>query len=148
MKRTYKKLEDWQVEDAARLRDIFNNREIKLSQEQFASDFDLGSQSMISQYLAGYRPLNIKAAVSFARGMLIDIRDFSPTLADQIADAAKLHKQDASIKMAMQWITPDEDDLLQHYRRTDDDGRKAIMRTAKIMPNSTAFNELTNKRQA
>jgi hypothetical protein len=78
----------WQVEDAARLDALFQKRKEKTSQEKFGADYDIGSQGMVWQYLKGHRPLNIKAAEAFARGLGVKIEDFSPTLAEQIKKAA------------------------------------------------------------
>lgn len=84
MKNETKTLEPWQLEDAARLKDLFATREPKVSQAEFGAQHGLGSQSMVWQYLSGHRPLNIKAATAFARGLGVQVHAFSPTLASQI----------------------------------------------------------------
>lgn len=84
------KLQDWQVEDAARLLALWEAYPAKVSQLKFGADYGIGSQGMVWQYLNGHRPLNIAAAVAFARGLSCKVRDFSPTLADQIKDAWQL----------------------------------------------------------
>ncbi|KDC48037.1 hypothetical protein [Bordetella bronchiseptica] len=81
-----KKLENWQVEDARRLKALFEER-AEQSQLAFGATYEIGNQSMVSQYLLGIRPLNIVAATKFAKGLCVTIDDFSPTLADQIRAA-------------------------------------------------------------
>lgn len=49
-------LESWQIEDAARLKALYNERKGKLSQEEFGSRYEIGSQGMVWQYLNGRRP--------------------------------------------------------------------------------------------
>jgi len=85
-----KSLEPWQAEDAARLKALFDVREPRLSQAEFGALHEIGSQGMVWQYLAGRRPLNIKAATAFARGLGVGIADISPTLAAQVAVASDL----------------------------------------------------------
>lgn len=80
------KIEDWQVEDARRLDVLFKER-ARLSQGDFGAQYGIGTQGMVWQYLSGTRPLNIKAAMAFSRGLDVLIDQFSTTLADQIRDA-------------------------------------------------------------
>ncbi len=77
-------LESWQIEDAARLKALYNERKGKLSQEEFGSRYEIGSQGMVWQYLNARRPLNIKAAAAFARGLGVAVADFSPKLAAEM----------------------------------------------------------------
>lgn len=79
--------EPWQVEDAARLRKLFDERAGEISQARFGADYEIGSQGMVWQYLSALRPLNIDAAVKFARGLGISIDDFSERIAEQIRGA-------------------------------------------------------------
>lgn len=88
MKSDSKPLENWQREDAARLKQLLACREPRLSQADFGAQFDIGSQGMVWQYVAGRRPLNIKAATAFARGLGVSVDAFSPTIAAQIAQAS------------------------------------------------------------
>lgn len=59
-----------------------------MSQEEFGSRFEIGSQGMVWQYLNARRPLNIKAATGFARGLGVDVDAFSPRLAEEIRRAS------------------------------------------------------------
>lgn len=91
MKKERKKPEPWQLEDAKRLNDLYESRKdsLKMSQAEFGARYDIGSQGMVWQYLRGHAPLNIKAAKDFAKGLGVQVEDFSPTIARQIAQAAK-----------------------------------------------------------
>src|SRR5690606_38620638 len=83
--------EDWQIEDAERLDSLFKAR-ARLNQTEFGARYGIGTQGMVWQYLSGRRPLNIKAAESFSRGLGIPIDEFSPTIAGQIRNAAECVK--------------------------------------------------------
>lgn len=51
-----------------------------MSQEQFGAEYGIGTQSMVTQYLNGARPLNFEAAAKFAEGLRCTIRDISPEM--------------------------------------------------------------------
>lgn len=80
MKKSRKPLEPWQQDDAKRLKAIWESRDPK-SQEKFAAEFDLSSQAMVWQYLNGYAPLNLEAAIKFAQGLNVSVDEISPLLA-------------------------------------------------------------------
>ena len=88
MKKEPKALEDWQMEDARRLKALFDAREPKISQAEFGAQYDIGSQGMVWQYVAARRPLNIKAVTAFARGLGVTVEEISPTIASEITSAA------------------------------------------------------------
>jgi phage repressor protein C with HTH and peptisase S24 domain len=85
-------LEAWQIEDATRLTELFKSN-TDYSQEEFGRRFEIGSQGMVWQYLNARRPLNIKAATAFAKGLGVSVDAFSPRLAQEIRLAAS-HVQD------------------------------------------------------
>ena len=122
-------IEGWQAEDAARLKALFDAREPKISQAKFGEDFEIGTQGMVWQYMAGARPLSIDSAAKFARGLGVTIEKFSPTIAGQIAEAFRLtglaEGQVASVT-SVAAETVGEMRLLTVYRLTDDDGRRAL----------------------
>lgn len=64
--------------DNERLRKIWNERST-LSQREFARRYQMGSVGMVSQYLLGRRPLNIKALTQFAEGLQVPIESISPS---------------------------------------------------------------------
>lgn len=80
-----------QSAEAARLRALFNEKKGRdISQEEFGARYEIGSQGMIWQYLNGRRPLNLKAAIGFARGLGVPLEEVSPEIAEQVAMASKL----------------------------------------------------------
>lgn len=86
-------LEKWQIDDAARLKELFDSK-APFSQEEFGRRFEVGNQGMVWQYLNARRALNIKAASAFAKGLGVTVDSFSPRLADEIRLAAS-HIADA-----------------------------------------------------
>jgi hypothetical protein len=62
-----------------RLQQLWQER-APMSQEKFGAEFDIGNQSMVSQYLNGINPLNIEAASKFAQGLGCHIKDISPEM--------------------------------------------------------------------
>lgn len=96
MTRTKKKtalaLEDWQQEDARRLRNLFAAHTPKLSQGEFGARYSIGTQGMVWQYLHGHRPLNASALGKFAHGLGVAPQDISPTLTREITQLAEASK--------------------------------------------------------
>lgn len=80
--------EQWQIDDAARLKQIFERS--GFTQEAFGSEFEIGNQAMVGQYLNAKRPLNLAAAGKFANGLKVSIDQISPTLAAQIRELSSL----------------------------------------------------------
>lgn len=80
-----KPLASWQKEDAARLKALFDSAALD-TQEDFGLRNGIGSQALVWQYLNGYIPLNLRAALKFARGLGCSVAEFSPTLAAEIYD--------------------------------------------------------------
>lgn len=73
-------------EDAARLREMMKS--CGMTQTEFAAEYEIGSQAQLWQYLNPTtkkgRPLNITAAIGFARGLKRPVSDFSPSLQEVI----------------------------------------------------------------
>ncbi len=65
------------------LKRLYEER-VQLSQAEFGKKYEIGSQSMVAQYLTGKRPLNIEAAAKFARGIGCTIYDISPEMAEAL----------------------------------------------------------------
>lgn len=86
---------DTRTAEAAALKRLFDAQ--PLGQAVFGRRFDIGGQSMMSQYLTGRRPLNLPAAINFARGLQRPIADFSPRLAAMAAQAAATTPSTASM---------------------------------------------------
>ena len=55
-----------------------------MSQEEFGERYGIGTQTMVSQYLTGARPLNYDAAAKFAEGFGCSIEDICPEMAKTI----------------------------------------------------------------
>lgn len=131
-----KQLDAWQAEDAARLKALFEARaEPRISQMEFGAQFEIGSQGMVWQYLDGRRPLNISAAVAFARGLGVKVDQFSPTIAGQINAASQLIERSTGENVSyIQRINSPEAQLLEFYRLMDDDRRQKFLRSAADFP--------------
>lgn len=91
-------LEQWQIDDAARLKKLFERS--GHTQSWFGAEYEIGNQAMVGQYLNAKRPLNFKAACKFAKGLKINIDDFSPMLAEQIREMNTLVAPDCAEKAA------------------------------------------------
>lgn len=100
------KLEEWQLEDAARLRglwDAFNER-TKISQAKFAADNKIGTQGMMYQYIKPTTPLNLEVAAKFAKGLGCKIGDFSPTLEQTVLSVLPYISIDAETIGLANWL--------------------------------------------
>lgn len=84
---TRKPLEQWQLDDAARLKALFSER-AGMSQEKFGQIYGIGTQGAVWQYLEGRIPLNLDSAARFAEGLKARMSDFSPTLSQQFQKLA------------------------------------------------------------
>jgi len=124
-----KPLEDWQKADAEKLLRLFKARletdadGKQISQMDFGAKYGIGSQGMVWQYLHAHRPLNIKAAVAFARGLGLKVSDFSPTLAGQIEEASQIEQERPTPRLVeqqeerqLQWVSGRESVLLSAFR--------------------------------
>jgi hypothetical protein len=116
-----KTLEKWQLEDAARLRKLFDAREPKISQEAFGAAYGIGSQGLLAQYLNAVIPLNLLAASRFANGLGCALSEISPTLAalgKEIAESLRVG--------TVMELTPTQLDLLRGHENAPPDAKKAI----------------------
>ena len=55
-----------------------------VSQEEFGERYGIGTQTMVSQYLLGTKPLNYDVAAKFAEGFGCSIEDICPEMAKTI----------------------------------------------------------------
>lgn len=78
------------LEEARRLREIWDRTPDRGTQESFGARYGIGSQSAVGFFLNGKTPLSLKAAKGFARGLGVPISDFSPRLAKEINDVAQV----------------------------------------------------------
>ena len=153
-----KVLEEWQIADAQRLRQLFDARletvaEGKLiSQMEFGAKYGIGSQGMVWQYLNAHRPLNIKAAVAFARGLGVSVTEFSPTLAQQIGEASGVAQDMPKIGLVvqnseqhLQWVTEEEMRLLDKFRACAPGERAHAMVFVDSLPKAVFPSQLRDK---
>lgn len=79
-----KKLENWQLEDAERLRLLWEKYKAKedISQEAFVDQLGWLNQSAFSQYINGTIPLNLKRVINFARVFKVNPMQISPSHAE------------------------------------------------------------------
>lgn len=92
-------------EEGAALERLFVGR----NQAQFAKDHSLpGGASMLSQHISGNRPISLKAAKIYSRGLKVNISQFSPRLARVIQSLQSINQEDEQLS-----VTPihPEDDL-------------------------------------
>jgi transcriptional regulator with XRE-family HTH domain len=71
------------VHDSERLIEIWNEKksELGLSQAKVAELFGIKNQTAISQYLNGRIPLNMEAAIKFAKVLEVPVAEISPSFA-------------------------------------------------------------------
>lgn len=142
-KKAPKALEPWQVEDAKRLKELYDKAiPQKMSQALFGATYEIGSPGMVWQYISAHRPLNIRAAVSFAKGVGCKIEDFSPTIASEISEAMVYARAVPSVddmaETELHRLSKAEVHLVTRFRLTDEDGRADLLDTADTVPvNST-----------
>lgn len=71
--------------EAELLSKLFDQRAL-MSQRAFGDQHRLGSASMVWQYLHGRRALSLKAGCRFARGLGVNLSQFSPRLAIELQE--------------------------------------------------------------
>ncbi|WP_353177619.1 hypothetical protein [Delftia acidovorans] len=77
-------------DEAERLRAIWDATPRNMSQAEFGETFDIGGQSAVGNFLRGFSPLSLKAAIGFSRGLGVPIERFSTRLADQAHALAEI----------------------------------------------------------
>jgi hypothetical protein len=84
------------IEEARRLKEIFDSKRAELEQRGFGTqaafghEYDIGNQSAVGFFLNGQTALSLKAARGFAIGLGVKISEFSPRLAKQAAELGQL----------------------------------------------------------
>lgn len=91
------KIEPVHVEEAGKLKALFDERN-KLSQLAFGQRFEIGSQGMVWQYLNAKAPLNLDAALKFARALDCSVAEFSPRLASALGAPASQGRENGGEK--------------------------------------------------
>jgi len=101
-----------------------------LTQAEFGAKYGIGSQSMVSQYLHGVRPLNLKVAKKFAEGLSVQIADFSPRLAAQVEEESTTDCSHQEREMVSVLVKPElkgKMQLLKGRRALEDSRTKLYM---------------------
>lgn len=153
MKEPKRGIEPWQIEDAKRLRELFDVKKAeakrngeRLTQEMLAELAGIPSTAMTWQYLAGHRALNIKSAAGFAKALGVAVGDFSPALAEQIAsvapgvaaapsaaeDVASSYSLSVEKLLLINAINEKEAAILRRYRMADDESARMIEVAASV----------------
>ncbi len=81
--------DDQQAAEARRLAELYKEKSGGLTQEEFGSRYNIGTQGMMWQLLNGRRPLSLKSAIGFARGLNVPLDEISPAIAAEVKEAAK-----------------------------------------------------------
>lgn len=84
-------LSEWQLQDSARLKSLFQAKrgQLNLTQEKLAAELGDGvTQGAVSHFMNGRTALSVNAAVVFAKALEVPVSDISPTLAAQIGKMA------------------------------------------------------------
>jgi hypothetical protein len=80
-------LEDWQIDDAKRLKRLWEEKRPKgMTQEKFGVEYDMGTQGNVGLYLNGKQKLNLYAVGQFSKLLGVMIDEISPRLADQVRE--------------------------------------------------------------
>ncbi len=103
---TKKALDPTRKAECDKLKALFNSKKrvLGLTQEKLAHALEM-NQSSVSHYMNGVNPLNPPVAASFAKILGVDVADFSPRLAKEIAEMAggvgiSSHTFDANVESA------------------------------------------------
>ncbi len=86
------KVTDVHREEARALKEIWARVKPR-NQKEFATEFGIGGQTAVSNFLNGTSALSLKAATGFAAGLGCRIEDFSPRLAAEAAQIAEVMPQ-------------------------------------------------------
>jgi transcriptional regulator with XRE-family HTH domain len=116
---------DLALEESARLRKLWNDDPAQISQAEFAETYDIGGQSAVANFLHGRSLLSLKAGLGFARGLGVELEQFSPRLAAEarsISDTLNdLGRNALSGSPAGKRLpAPQEPPLLGELRQTQD----------------------------
>lgn len=85
-----KPLSEEQLEDARRLKAIFEAKKKALGYSQESLGHVLGmGQSAVNAFFKGVNPLNVSNAAAFAKALQVNVQDFSPSLANEISEIAQ-----------------------------------------------------------
>lgn len=130
-----KKLTEEQLQDAARLKKIFEERKASdrsVTQESIAAACGWKTQSAAQQYLNGMVPLNLDALIKFSLALDVPVTEISPTLGARIMAVRVAHNA-ASAGLSPQAIA-----VAKAFDRLETPVQKAA-----VLTQLEAFNALT-----
>lgn len=83
--KTPKRLTEEQLNDAARLKALYESKKksLGITQQDIADGLDI-TQSAVGHYLNGRNALNVSSALMFAKFLEVQVGDFSPHLAKEL----------------------------------------------------------------
>ncbi|MDU2939109.1 MAG: LexA family transcriptional regulator [Enterobacteriaceae bacterium] len=83
--KTPKRLSEEQLNDAARLKALYESKkkDLGITQQDIADELNI-TQSAVGHYLNGRNALNVSSALMFAKLLGVQIKDFSPHLAKEL----------------------------------------------------------------
>jgi transcriptional regulator with XRE-family HTH domain len=110
-------------EEARLLKELWTKR-ATLTQEEFGGRYDIGGQSAVWRFLNAKDPLSLKAAKGFAKGLNCQVSDFSPRLAREIAEYAKVSVPE---ELDLSRLDREEFQLVQLYRGLDPDQKHELL---------------------
>lgn len=98
---TKKSLTTEQLEDAKRLKALYESKKKELGITQYTIADELGiTQGAVGHYLNGRNALNVDVAAGFARLLQVPISDFSVTIANKVAEQAETINSDHNVTYA------------------------------------------------
>lgn len=118
---TKKALDPERKAECQKLKAIFNSkkRDLGLTQEKLAHALEM-NQSSVSHYLNGVNPLNAPIASAFAKILDVSVEEFSPRLAEQIADLVGFAKDLRSRAAVKKFADDDFPDVSSNASQLND----------------------------
>lgn len=129
-------LSDENVQESVRLKALWDKSTHGLTQKAFGKEFDIGNQGMVWQCLNGkIAPISLKAAMGFARGLGVDIADFSPRLAELAAKSAQFAPKRPAVPdlIDLTSLSKDEAQIIMLFRGLKHDHQHELMSHANTL---------------
>lgn len=104
----------WQIEAAAALRKMMeaHKKSTGMTKEVFAEKYNLGSAGNLGHYIHGRQPINLTAALRFAKGLGCDVTDIHASFAEEM-EWVKPSPSDSGSLDSLPQPTEDEFALVQ-----------------------------------
>lgn len=117
-----------ELEDAQRLRQIWDTRkvELQLSQEEMAYRCGWKTQAAFSQYLLGRIPLNLKALLAISNVLTVDPAAISPRLASLMKASGPQIREELSAYPQTPAISKDDREWLDMLHQLSTEQRQAM----------------------